>query len=177
MSSWVCMAIFFLFLVGNIALWAFLERIGANLELTGSEVGIVFAVLKLLGGAAAFFVAWIGDRAGIRWPYWIVLAGVVLGLLFLFSANRFMPFAIGAWIWEFAFTCGCVFQAAAIARSDPSGRAVVLIPAVFALSSMVGPGLAGQLAAGGSFDGVLLLAGFCSVIPALAYHFWQPAES
>ncbi|MBT3425290.1 MAG: MFS transporter [Gammaproteobacteria bacterium] len=177
MSSWVCMAIFFMFLIGNIALWAFLERIGANLELTGSEVGIVFAVLKLLGGAAAFFVAWIGDRAGIRWPYWIVLAGVVLGLLFLFSANRFMPFAIGAWIWEFAFTCGCVFQAAAIARSDPSGRAVVLIPAVFALSSMVGPGLAGQLAAGGSFDGVLLLAGFCSVIPALAYHFWQPAES
>ena len=177
LSSWVCMSVFFMFLVGNIALWAFLERIGANLELTGGEVGIVFAVLKLLGGAAAFFVAWIGDRAGVRWPYWMVLAGVVLGLVFLFTATRFVPFALGAWIWDFAFTCGCVFQAAAIARSDASGRAVVLIPAVFALSSMVGPGLAGQLAAGGSFDGVLLFAGICSVIPALVYHFWQPAEN
>ncbi len=176
-SSWVCMGIFFVFLVGNIALWAFLERIGADLKLAGAEIGIVFAVLKLLGGVAAFFVAWIGDRAGVRWPYWIVLLGVLAGLLFLLGAGSFLPFALGAWIWEFAFTCGCVFQVAAIARSDASGRAVVLVPAVFALSSMVGPGLAGQLAAGGSFNGVLLLAAVCSVLPALVYSFWQPAKS
>jgi len=175
--SWVCMSVFFVFLVGNIALWAFLERIGANLELTGSEVGIVFAILKLLGGAAAFFVAWIGDRAGVRWAYWIVLLGVLVGLLFLLGADSFLPFALGAWIWEFAFTCGCVLQVAGIARSDASGRAVVLVPAVFALSSMVGPGLAGQLAAAGSFNGVLLLAAVCSVLPALVYSFWQPIEN
>jgi hypothetical protein len=68
-------------------------------------------------------------------------------------------------------------QVAGIARSDASGRAVVLVPAVFALSSMIGPGLAGQLAAGGSFNGVLLLAAVCSVLPALVYSFWQPIEN
>jgi len=175
-TSRICMAIFFAFLVGNIALWAFLERIGAALELASSETGIVFAVLKLLGGAAAFFVAWIGDRTGVRWPYWIVLTGIVSGLAFLASAGSFLPFALGAWIWEFAFTCGCIIQVAAIARSDASGRAVVLVPAVFALSSMVGPGLAGQLVAGGSFNGVLLLAGLCSLLPAVIYQFWQPGQ-
>ena len=175
--SWVCMSIFFVLLVGNIALWAFLERIGANLELTGSEVGIVFAVLKLLGGAAAFFVARIGDRVGARCAYWIVLLGVLVGLLFLLGADSFLPFALGAWIWEFAFTCGCVLQVAGIALSDASGRALVLVPAVFALSSMVGPGLAGQLAAGGSFSGVLLLAAVSSVLLALSYSFWQPIEN
>jgi len=177
MRSWACMAVFFVFLAGNIALWAFLERIGSGLKLAAAELGIVFAVLKLLGGAAAFFVAWAGDRAGLRRPHWLVLAGVLTGLALLGVAEGFLPFALGAWIWEFAFTCGCVFQAVAIARSDASGRAVVLVPAVFALSSMVGPGVAGQIAAGGSYDGVVLLAALCSVLPAAAYQFWLCAES
>ncbi|MFO1333844.1 MAG: MFS transporter [Piscinibacter sp.] len=175
--SWACMAVFFVFLAGNIALWAFLERIGTGLKIVAGEMGLVFAVLKLLGGAAAFFVAWIGERGGHRLPYWAVLAGIALGLGLLVSAQSFLPFALGAWIWEFAFTCGCVYQAAAIARSDPRGRAVMLVPAVFALGSMIGPGVAGQLAAGGSYGGVLGLAAACSVVPALAYTWWQPDGS
>jgi MFS family permease len=167
------MAIFFVFLTGNIALWAFLERIGAGLKIAAGEMGLVFAVLKLLGGAAAFFVAWIGERGGQRLPFWAVLAVIGAGLALLASAQSFVPFALGAWVWEFAFTCGCVYQAAAIARTDPAGRAVMLVPAVFALSSMVGPGLAGQLAAGGSYGGVLGLAAVCSAVPALAYQLWQ----
>jgi len=42
---------------------------------------------------------------------------------------------------------------------------------------MVGPGLAGQLTAGGSFNGILLFAAVCSVLPALVYSYWQPAKS
>ena len=176
-ASWVTMAVFFVFLAGNIALWAFLERIGAGLKIAPAEMGLVFAVLKLLGGAAAFAVAAIGDRAGARLPFWVVLAVIGVGLGLLITAGSFVPFALGAWIWEFAFTCGCVFQAAAIARSDASGRAVMLVPAVFALSSMVGPGVAGQLAAGGTYGGVLALAALCSIAPALVYQFWQPGQS
>ena len=50
-----------------------------------------------------------------------------------------------------------------------SGRAVVLIPAVFALGSMVGPGIAGNLVTGGSFASLLLLALACTVVPVLAH--------
>lgn len=178
MASWVGLAVFFVFLAGNIALWAFLERIGSGLKLAPAQTGLVFAVLKLLGGAAAFFVAWLGERSGTRWPLWVVLAGVVAGLALLATAEGFVAFAAGAWIWEFAFTCGCVYQAAALARGDPTGRAVVLVPAVFALSSMVGPGVAGQLAADGRFDGVLVLAGLCSLVPAgLQWARWRRATA
>ena len=69
-----------MFLAGHIGLWAFLERIGAGLKLPAAEVGLVFAVLKLLGGAAAFFVAWVGARGGWSLPHTVVLAGVALGL-------------------------------------------------------------------------------------------------
>lgn len=157
-------------MVGNIGLWAFLERIGAGLKLAPAETGLVFAVLKLLGGVAAFSVAAFGDRLGRRSAFALVLGGVGIGLLLLGSASSFVPFALGAWVWEFAFTCGCVFQTAAIARSDVSGRAVLLVPAAFALSSMVGPGLAGQLLAqpGGGFGPLLILALASSTIPLLA---------
>jgi predicted MFS family arabinose efflux permease len=166
--AWLCLAVFFLFLTGNIALWAFLERIGAAIPVAAAEMGIVFAVLKLLGGVAAFSVAAVGDRAGQRAPYVVVLVGVAAGLALLAGAKGFASFAFGAWIWEFWFTCGCVFQAALVARHDDTGRAVVLIPAVFALGSMVGPGFAGYLVAGGSYAPLLWLALAATVVPVLA---------
>lgn len=174
-AAWVTLAVFFVFLTGNIGLWAFLERIGATLKVAPAEMGLVFAVLKLLGGVAAFSVAAIGDRYGERLPTWVVLGGIVAGLALLASADGFAAYAAGAWIWEFFFTCGCVVQTAAIARSDPSGRAIVLVPASFALGSMIGPGLAGQMMGEASITGLLALALASSVVPAAIYSVWRPA--
>lgn len=173
-ASLQTMTVFFLFLVGNIGLWAFIERIGAAQAFAPAQMGIVFAVLKLLGGVAAFSVALAGSRLGARKPHALVFIVILAGLALLHGQGSFTGFALGAWLWEFAFTCGCVFQTAAIARSDPAGRAIVLVPAVFAFSSMLGPGLAGQLAAGGSFDGILLMALASSVVPLVFYSFRQP---
>jgi hypothetical protein len=94
-----------------------------------------------------------------------------VGLLLLGSASGFVGFAMGAWVWEFAFTCGCVFHAAVIARSDPSGRAVMLVPAVFAFSSMAGPGLAGQIYAGDNVVALLSFALGSSLLPVLVNLF------
>jgi hypothetical protein len=174
MVSWQSLALFFVFLVGNIGLWAFLERIGSSLQIAPAEMGIVFAVLKLLGGVAAFFTAAVGDRVGPSRAAWWVVGTVGLGLVLLQTATAFIGFALGAWIWEFAFTCGCVFHAASIARSDPSGRAVMLVPAVFALSSMAGPGLAGQIVAGGNFVGLLAFALASTLLPALVNIIRRP---
>ncbi len=173
--AWQSLALFFVFLVGNIGLWAFLERIGSSLQIAPAEMGIVFAVLKLLGGVAAFFTAAVGERVGPTRAAWWVLGTVGLGLVLLQTASAFIGFALGAWIWEFAFTCGCVFHAASIARSDPSGRAVMLVPAVFALSSMAGPGLAGQIVAGGNYVGLLAFALASTLLPALVNLFRRPA--
>jgi len=174
-AAWLTLSVFFVFLVGNIALWAFLERIGAQLHIIAAEMGLVFAVLKLLGGVAAFAVAASGARFDQRPPYLFIIGGLAAGLFLLASGTSFLPFAAGAWSWEFFFTCGCVFQTAAIARSDPSGRAIVLVPAVFALASMVGPGLGGQLFAEHGATALLGMALVSSLIPLLVYSVWKPA--
>lgn len=167
-AAWLALGVFFLFLVGNIGLWAFLERLGSRLALTPAQLGLVFAVLKLLGGVAAFAVAALGDRLGARTAFVVLLLAIGAGLALLGTAQGFPAFALGAWLWEFAFTCGCVLQTAAIARSDTSGRAIVLMPACFAIGSMVGPALAGYAVADGQFGLLLGFALLSSAMPLLA---------
>ena len=166
-GAWLGLGVFFVYLMGNIGLWAFLERIGAGLKLEPAQTGIVFAVLKLLGGVAAFSVGLLGERWSPVRAHSAALLLLLVGLALLATANAFSGFALGAWVWEFAFTCGCVLQAAHIARLDNSGRAILLVPAAFALASMVGPGVAGQLYAPGAHS-VLVLATLTSVAPLLA---------
>jgi hypothetical protein len=101
----------------------------------------------------------------------LLLLLLLTGLWMLSTAAAFPGFALGAWVWEFAFTCGCVLQAAHIARSDPGGRAILLVPAAFALASMVGPALSGQLYAPGA-QHVLALAALTSMAP-LAVLLWR----
>lgn len=148
-KAWLALGVFLLFCVGNIGLWAFLERIGNGLDLAPSELGIVFAVLKLLGGAAAFVIVIVGNRLGLRLPFIIVLSVILVGLVFLWHAEAFIGFALGAWVWEVGFTWGCVYMTATVARLDSKGQAILLIPAFFALSSMIGPGVAGMISRDG----------------------------
>lgn len=167
-GAWLALLVFLVFATGNIALWAFLERMGNAIALSPSEMGTVFAVLKLLGGAAAFSVALVGARLGLRLPYIIVLVVLAIGLYLIWlsfnsTTNQFMLFAIGAWIWEVAFTWGCVFQTAAVARLDVKGRAIMLIPAAFGLSAMIGPALGGWLAVLG-YHQILVLAFVASAV-------------
>lgn len=176
-ASWFSLSLFFLFLVGNVGLWAFLERIGAAKQVAPAGMGLVFAVLKLVGGVAGFAVAITGERLGRRLPFLLVLAGSSAGLVLLAAGDGLVTFALGAWTWEFFFTCGCVFQTAAIADTDRSGRAIVLVPAVFALGSMVGPGLAGYLLADAGLAAVLGLAFASSLVPVLGTAWRRSAKA
>lgn len=166
--AYAALAILFLFLTGEIGLWAFLERIGNGIRLSPSELGTVFAVLKLLGGAAALVAAFVGIRLGFLVPHLLALGMISLGLLLLATAQSFLPYAIGAWVWEVGLTFSCIFQTAAIARFDASGRSIMLVPAAFALASMLGPGMAGFLISGG-FATLLWLALLCAFVPAMMY--------
>ena len=166
-KAWWALAVLWLFLVGNVGLWAFLERIGVHLSVSATDMGVVFAVLKLLGSVAAFCIAGVGARWSLARGLSVTLLSLMGGLGLLASATGFGFYAAGAWLWEFAFTCGCVLQTAHIARIDPSGRAIVLVPGAFALASMVGPGVAGKLMGAQGIEPVLWFALASSVVPVL----------
>jgi predicted MFS family arabinose efflux permease len=168
-AAWLALGIFVVFACGQVALWVFIERIGRSIGVSAGEMGLVFSVLKVVGGLSAALVALLGDRLGNRWPHVLGLLVIGLGVALLASPSSFMVYALGAWIWEGAFTMCCVYQTAAIAKLDRSNKLVVLVPAAFAVSAFVGPELAGRLAETGGFTPLFILATGCAAIPALAY--------
>lgn len=171
-AGWAALAIFVLFACGQVALWVFIERIGRSINVTANEMGLVFSVLKVVGGLSAALVAVLGDRLGNRWPHVLGFLVIAFGVALLASPSSFIVYALGAWIWESAFTICCVYQTAAIAKLDRSNKLVVLVPAAFAVSAFVGPELAGRLAESGGFAPLFALAVGCAAIPALAYWFF-----
>lgn len=167
--AWVALGIFTFFACGQVALWVFIERIGKSIDASPEQMGLIFSVLKIIGGASAALVAMLGTRLGNRWPHWIVFAGILIGVALMQARSSFGVYALGAWTWEAFFTIGCVYQTAAVARLDTSNRLVVLVPAAFAISAFVGPELAGRLAQTGGFGPLFFLAAVCAAIPAIAY--------
>ncbi|MBM4233016.1 MAG: MFS transporter [Gammaproteobacteria bacterium] len=168
-AGWLALAIFMVFACGQVALWVFIERIGHSINITANEMGLVFSVLKVVGGLSAALVALLGDRLGDRLPHIIGFIVIAIGVAHLAAPSSFMIYAFGAWIWEGAFTVCCVYQTAAIAKLDRSNTLVVLVPAAFAVSAFVGPELAGRLAESGGFTPLFMLAVGCAAIPAVAY--------
>lgn len=168
--AWAVLGIFTIYLLANVGLFFFLYVISQDFGPTNTQTGLMFGVLKWLGGAAGAVGAIIGARAGLRLPHLVALIILLFGVLGLFAAQNFTTYMIASWVWEFGFTLGCLYQTAAIVRFDPSNKLVVLVPMAFGVSMIFGGKIAGQILETGSADGLYLLVVLCSLLPA-AYMF------
>jgi len=154
-------------LLANVGLFFFLYVIAQGFGPTPAQNGLMFGVLKWLGGGAGAIGAIIGARAGLRVPHVVALAILLIGVVGLFTAQSFTAYMISSWIWEFGFTLGCLYQTAAIVRFDVSNKLVVLVPMAFGISMIFGGKIAGQLLEGGNANGLYILVAICSLLPSI----------
>lgn len=165
--SWTVLTIFTIYLLANVGLFFFLYVIAQGFGPTPAQNGLMFGVLKWLGGGAGAIGAIIGARAGLRVPHVVALAILLIGVVGLFTAQSFTAYMISSWIWEFGFTLGCLYQTAAIVRFDVSNKLVVLVPMAFGISMIFGGKIAGQLLEGGNANGLYILVAICSLLPSI----------
>lgn len=164
--SWGMLAIFLVYLLANVGLFFFLAVIAQKFEPSPEQFGLMFSVLKWLGGGAGLLGAIVGARTGLRLPHMVALGILFVGVIGLFTATSFTSFMVSSWIWEFGFTLGCLYQTSAITRFDPSNKLVVLVPAAFGTSMLVGGKIAGQLLGAGNPNGLYALVAICSLLPS-----------
>ncbi|NNC38673.1 MAG: hypothetical protein EX271_10005 [Acidimicrobiales bacterium] len=164
--SWSMLGIFLIYLLANVGLFFFLAVIAQKFEPSPEQFGLMFSVLKWLGGGAGALGAIIGARAGLRLPHIVAFTILIVGVIGLLTAQNFTMFMVSSWIWEFGFTLGCLYQTAAITRFDPSNKLVVLVPAAFGISMLLGGKIAGQLLQSGSPNGLYALVAVCSLLPS-----------
>lgn len=164
--SWIILCIILIYLLANVGLFFFLAVIAQKFQPSPEQFGLMFAVLKWLGGGAGLIGAIIGARAGVRLPHVAALIILLIGVVGLFFAKNITQFMVASWVWEFGFTLGCLYQTAAIARFDPSNKLVVLVPAAFGVSMLAGGWIAGQLLEGGSAAPLYVVVAMCSLLPS-----------
>ncbi len=165
--SWAMLGIFTIYLLANVGLFFFLYVIAQDFGPTPAQNGLMFGVLKWLGGAAGAIGAIIGARAGLRIPHLAAFIILIVGTAGMFTAQSFTTYMISSWIWEFGFTLGCLYQTAAIVRFDVSKKLVVLVPMAFGISMIFGGKIAGQILESGSANGIYIMVAICSALPAL----------
>lgn len=172
--SYAVLGIFAIYLLANVGLFFFLYVIAQDFSPTDAQNGLMFGVLKWLGGAAGAVGAIIGARAGLRIPHVVAFGILLVGVIGLFLAKNFTVYMISSWVWEFGFTLGCLYQTAAIVRFDLSNKLVVLVPMAFGISMILGGKMAGQILETGSAAALYGLVAICSLLPTIYMFFIRP---
>lgn len=163
-ATWIACAALLIFFTGQSGLWAFLERVGTEIDLPSQDIGLVLSILKMVGGLACVVAMIVAIRFGNRWPFIVGFIGIVYGIYLLDTANSLIRFAAGGWVWEFFFTLVFCYTSAAISRLDKTGQVVVLVPGVIGLAGAAGPIIAGYLKTGDSFMPIYIFTATCMFI-------------
>jgi len=160
----------FIFNMGIMAVWAYLERMGNAAGLEASFIGSTLA-LSLLGALfGALLAAVIADRFGRMIPLIITVVVQVIALLLLGGELSRNAFLAGVMLFAFAWNFPVPFQLAITVTMDFSGRLVVLFLSAVKLGYAAAPVIAAQLIMmGQGFTPVIILAGAGFVTSALIF--------
>lgn len=153
------------FFAGASAIWAFIERIGAQGDHDAAAVGVLLAVTLVFAVLGSLVAAALGGRYGNVKPFVAGAVAFLAGLASLGDAGSFSMYALGACTVTFAIGYMLPISLTEIAELDVDGRYVVLsVPAV-GVGAMAGPAIAGVLTQAGSYV-ALLIFGASTVIVA-----------
>ena len=155
------------FFAGASAIWAFIERIGAQGGHDPAAVGVLLSVTLVFAVIGSILAAVIGGRFGNVKPF---LAGGIAFLVaigFLAASHDFRLYATGACIVTFAIGFMLPVAITEIAELDVDGRYVVLSVPAIGVGAMAGPGIAGMLTRSGNFLPLLIFGAAVIVIAIL----------
>jgi len=164
---WAALLALLLFFSGASAIWAFMERIGANGGHDPVAVGVLLSVTLIFAVGGSITASVLGGRIANA-P--LFLGGAVLfviALFFLNSALEFTPYAVGACVVTFAIGFLLPVSVTEIAELDSDGRYIVLSVPAIGIGAMTGPGIAGVLAQQNEFGSLLWFAAITIVIASV----------
>ncbi len=160
----------FIFNLGIMAVWAYLERMGNAAGLEASYIGSTLAVSLAGALVGALLAAAIANRFGRVIPLILTLVVQVVALLLLSGELSRNAFLVGVMLFAFAWNFPVPFQLAITVSMDVSGRLVVLFLSAVKLGYAAGPVIAAQLIMmGRGFTPVIVLAGAGFVTSALIF--------
>ena len=160
----------FIFNLGIMAVWAYLERMGNAAGLEASFIGSTLA-LSLVGALfGALLAAIIADRFGRVMPLVVTVMIQVVALLLLSGELSRNAFLVGVMLFSFGWNFPVAYQLAITVSIDVSGRLVVLFLSAVKLGYAAAPIVAAQLIMmGQGFTPVIVLSAIGLAVSAVIF--------
>ena len=139
----MAMAALFIFNLGLNGFWVFYERIATNTGYTTEAIAITLSTSVGVGTVGAFLPILVYNR--INRNSMIIAIGlifilVMVGLITIFNESVFWVLSV---LFQACWSAILAYMFASIAAEDRYGKIVILIPAVYALSSVMASAVAG----------------------------------
>jgi predicted MFS family arabinose efflux permease len=164
---WGALAATLVFFSGASAIWAFIERIGAQSGFSPAALGVLLSVTLISALIGSLLAAMLGGKFGNVKPF---IVGAVLTLVAVFLLNSpqsFTIYAAGACLQTFVIGFLLPFAITEVADLDVDGRYIVLTVPAIGVGAMAGPGIAGVLSQSGDFGSLLVFVGTTFAVSAV----------
>jgi len=156
-SIWLALLGTLLFFSAASGLWAFIERMGSTLAFDANAIGMLLSLTLVFATLGSLTTAWLGKRLGNVKPFIISALLMIMASVALYGTPSFNLYSVGAALLTFGIGMGLPFAIAEVADLDADGRYIILSVPAIGSGAMIGPAVAGALAADGSFNGVLIV--------------------
>ena len=139
----MAMAALFIFNIGFNGFWVFYERIATNTGYTTEAIAMTLSTSVGIGTLGAFLPILVYNR--INRNSMIIAIGLILilvmvGLITIFNESVFWVLSM---LFQACWSAMLAYMFASIAAEDRYGKIVILIPAVYAISSVIASAAAG----------------------------------
>lgn len=145
--------------------YPYLEIIGTNAALSGSDIGLVISLGSIAAIASGFLAAWLDGRSNDRLV--LLFVGVVqaFSIYTLANVSDYNSFVIGIMLYLLGFNLFTAKLFTVMATTDRSGYLASFGPELQAVGIALGPVLAQTLTKSGNYSGQIII-GMWTVIVA-----------
>ena len=162
--------------LGLSAIWAFIESIGRERQISLEQMGLMLAVILPVSMLGSIFASLLDVRLGRATPVIIATVAGAIGLLIIANTTSITMLAAGFLLHQIAWNFGIAFVYGAIAQvSDQVEQK--LAPGSQSLGTALGPILAGVLASSVNLEAVIWVSIVGMIVGSVVLFLTREAHS
>jgi predicted MFS family arabinose efflux permease len=163
--------------LGLSAIWAFIESIGREREISLEQMGFMLAVILPVSMVGSILASILDVRLGRFTPVLLATVAGAMGLLILVNTASITALAAGFLLHQIAWNFGIAFVYGAIAQVSDQSGSEILAPGSQSLGTALGPILAGILASSVKLEAVIWVSILGMIAGSLILFLTREAHS
>ena len=163
--------------LGLSAIWAFIESIGRERQISLEQMGLMLAVILPVSMLGSIFASLLDVRLGRATPVIIATVAGAIGLLIIANTTSITMLAAGFLLHQIAWNFGIAFVYGAIAQVSDQSGAEILAPGSQSLGTALGPILAGMLASSVNLEAVIWVSIVGMIVGSVVLFLTRAAHS